>query len=758
MGFFGGKSMTLAEIVTRYISEYGLAIVPIPRGSKGPTGQGWQKPGGYFTDPDQATEYFTKNPNQNIGAVLGPSNIVSIDVDDVDATNLIFSEFGIDIFALRDACPSMCGNPERFRIWFRAPEGIELSRHSIAWPLKEIDPENPDKKTFTVFELRGGAVQDVIAPSIHPDTKKPYKWITKLSAGLTELPDDILNFWLNWDIFKANAMSICPWSEDAPKPKPTASAPHEGSDLIGRYNSENDIHSTLTQYGYKRIGKRYLSPNSGTKIPGVVVFDDNRCWIHHASDSLCSDETGRPVSPFDLYCHNDHGGDAKKAVKQLAKDWGLKPEPRKAEARKSEARMAEPQRTESQTLLPRDTINYFDPLIDITVKGKPLASIENLREILNRIGVIVRYDIIRKREDYLIPGQGFTTDNRDNASLSWIISECAKFNYPTPKVPEFLTYLADKNQYNPVVTWIESKPWDGVERLPELYDTIWCKRNADNDLKEMLIRKWMISAIAAAFSPDGVSASGVLVLQGEQSLGKTKWFLNLVPQNLDLTKDGLMLDPKSKDSVKQACSFWLVELGELDATFKRAEISQLKAFITNKLDVIRLPYARKDSHFARRTVFFGSVNPKEFLHDPTGNRRFWTIECEKINYTHNLNMQQIWAEVLHLYREGESHYLERDEIENLNAHNETFTASNPIHERLATMMDWDKPVEFWDWSTASMLLVSLGIDRPTPSEVASAGLYLAKRHMGQKAVNGTKYIKVPSVKPKGSLPNEPPNS
>ena len=68
--------MTLAEIVSRYISEFGLAIVSIPKGSKGPTGQGWQKPGGYFTDPEQATEFFTKNPNQNIGAVLGPSNIV----------------------------------------------------------------------------------------------------------------------------------------------------------------------------------------------------------------------------------------------------------------------------------------------------------------------------------------------------------------------------------------------------------------------------------------------------------------------------------------------------------------------------------------------------------------------------------------------------------------------------------------------------------------------------------------------------------
>src|SRR5690606_40145834 len=55
----------------------------------------------------------------------------------------------------------------------------------------------------TVFELRGGLVQDVLPPSIHPDTGMPYFWRTPPSAdGLPELPRELLSIWTNWEIFK----------------------------------------------------------------------------------------------------------------------------------------------------------------------------------------------------------------------------------------------------------------------------------------------------------------------------------------------------------------------------------------------------------------------------------------------------------------------------------------------------------------------------------------------------------------------------
>jgi len=63
----------------------------------------------------------------------------------------------------------------------------------------------------------------------------------------------------------------------------------------------------------------------------------------------------------------------------------------------------------------------------------------------------------------------------------------------------------------------------------------------------------------------------MLVMQGPENSGKTQWLLHLVPPSHRGTwaADGLLLDPSNKDSVQQVTGHWLVELGELDATFRR---------------------------------------------------------------------------------------------------------------------------------------------------------------------------------------------
>jgi hypothetical protein len=366
-------------------------------------------------------------------------------------------------------------------------------------------------------------------------------------------------------------------------------------------------------------------------------------------------------------------------------------------------------------------VDFYSPLPDCNDKGRPIATIENLSEVCSRLNLTIRYNVISKEEEIIIPHEQFSVDNYGNASLAWLASWCARFRMPTEKLTDFVTYLADQNQYNPVAEWIVSKPWDGKTRLPDLCATI---KSTDEPLKEILIKRWLLSAVAAAFEPEGVSAHGVLVLQGDQYLGKTKWFKQLVPAHLGVVQDGMMLRPDDRDSVKQVCSFWLVELGELDATFRKSDIAALKSFITRKNDVIRRAYARKESQYARRTVFFGSVNPKQFLHDATGNRRYWTIECQHIEHSHGIDMQQLWAEIWHLYRGGETYYLQPDEMARLNDHNEDFSVSDPIHERIQSRMDWGADKSFWEWRSATEVLIDCGVDRPTQSDVTKAAHFI----------------------------------
>jgi putative DNA primase/helicase len=376
-------------------------------------------------------------------------------------------------------------------------------------------------------------------------------------------------------------------------------------------------------------------------------------------------------------------------------------------------------------------VDYYGWLPNVNDKGKPLSTIENVAEICHRLNITIRYNVISKEEEILIPGAGFSLDNRQNASLSWLMSECAKFRMPVDRVPDYVTYLADQNQYNPVAEWVMSKPWDGRDHLAQLIATVKAKGEGSDPrvarMKSAFITRWMISAVAAAFRPHGVSAHGVLVFQGSQYIGKTKWFKSLVPDSLGVLKDGLLLRPDDRDSVMKCVSNWLVELGEIDATFRKSDVAALKSFLTSDRDVLRRAYARKESAFARRTVFFASVNPKNYLHDETGNRRYWTIECEQLDYNHSVDMQQCWAQVYEqLFVPGESWFLTPDELDLLNLHNEDFTVIDPIEEVITRKLRWSDPDTHWRWTSATDILVTLGRPNCTKAEVTKAGIILRK--------------------------------
>lgn len=394
------------------------------------------------------------------------------------------------------------------------------------------------------------------------------------------------------------------------------------------------------------------------------------------------------------------------------------------------------------------TVDFFSPLPD-SPKGKPLSTIENLEEIVRRLGVHIRYNVIKKEEEIIIPGERFSIDNGANASLAWLTSWVSRFKMPTGNIGDYVTYISDQNLYNPVTEWVNSRPWDGVPRFQAFCDTVTAVGEAANPnvkrTKETLMRRWMISAIAAAFRPNGVSAHGVLVFQGAQYLGKTAWFKRLVPESLGVIADGFLIDPKDKDSVKQAVSNWLVELGEIDATFRKADVAQLKSFITKDKDVLRRAYAKRESAFARRTVFFASVNPREYLHDPTGNRRYWTIECEHLDHHHDLDMQQVWAEVFEFFNTGETWFLQPEEMLILNDHNKDFEVHDPLEERLQTILDWSAPSEIWEWKTVTEILITVGMDKPNVGDARRAGEALRKLNGNQskRGHGGTRRLLVP---------------
>lgn len=359
------KTKSIQWYAERYINKFNMSLVPIKPKSKLPIRDNW---GEDTLDTDaEAQLYYADNPDHNVGLSLGKSGYCSLDIDCEESFRIILDEFGIDPATL-DAYPTIRGKDSGRRVMFRVPADLLIDYHKLSWPSK-LDPDGSihrqmmrdaknamdnvqteeenrireDAKkysSYAVIELRtatpGGTQRfDLLPPSIHPDTQQPYVWLVQPQSPWPEPPAWLLAIWTAWDRFKPQLKSACPWApEEAPATAPTRQPTPPGQDgsVIDKYIAAHSLTDALTQYGYKQIGKRWLSPHSSTKLPGVILFPDGAsCWIHHASDPLCSEDTGRPVNAFDLFCYYDHGNDTSKAVKAAAEQLGLasRPAPRR---------------------------------------------------------------------------------------------------------------------------------------------------------------------------------------------------------------------------------------------------------------------------------------------------------------------------------------------------------------------------------------------------------------------------------------------
>lgn len=375
----------------------------------------------------------------------------------------------------------------------------------------------------------------------------------------------------------------------------------------------------------------------------------------------------------------------------------------------------------------------------------PPATIENVAALLAHARIRCRYNVVKKRGEIDLPNEPVTIDNRDDVSITHVVSLAAKAGMPTGLVPHYLDAIADRNAYNPVADWIRSRPWDNEDRLPAILATITAQIDYPESLKRSLIHKWLRSAAAAATMP-GYHGRGVLTLQGEQNLGKTSWVRALVddPELRDsVVKLDHHLDAGNKDSILGAVCNWVVEIGELDSSFKR-DIARLKGFLTADSDRIRRPYGRRESEYQRRTVFLATVNDANFLVDQTGNSRWWTIPCERLDFRHDVDMQQLFAQMLVEVEAGEPWWLSDAEEASLARWNARHMAVSAIAELLDERLDLDLAgTPGLPPMTASETLKLIGYDKPTNQQAKECGSALRERLGEPSRIQGRMCWRVP---------------
>ena len=290
------------------------------------------------------------------------------------------------------------------------------------------------------------------------------------------------------------------------------------------------------------------------------------------------------------------------------------------------------------------------------IDGTGILTIENLANYLNMKKYRIWYNIIKHSVEYS-GFHGYSEEHLPETAPTIIYNELqTEFEKCSiDKIATMLLVIASGHKVNPILDMIKSAKWDGKDRIEEIYNIFGIGK--EDKLSREIIKKWLMQAVCGLFNngKHPFSLDLILVFKGKQGIGKTRFFehLAMLPQYFG---EGVCIDPRNKDSIIQATSNWICELGEIGSTLKK-DMDSVKAMLTKANDEYRLPYGRTTLKFPRMTSFVGTVNDDKFLIDQTGNRRFATVPISDdvhIDYNTQIrpfNSLQLWAQIYRIIQE-----------------------------------------------------------------------------------------------------------
>ncbi len=327
----------------------------------------------------------------------------------------------------------------------------------------------------------------------------------------------------------------------------------------------------------------------------------------------------------------------------------------------------------------------------IHTKGEkltPLNTLNNFEVLIKEYQISIDYDVILKRQIVTFNGVVEEDLNKAQARLE---SLCIQNGMSFTSVSKYM--LTIEREVNTWREFVESKLWDGIDRLEALYDTIKVSKEHE-DIKRIYIKTWLMQMIHLTCLNDGDNGKmgrTVLVFQSNQQGGKTSWFKALCPTTHQrYLKEAVMLDTKSDMSVLKCIQHVFIELGELGSTFKKSDSDSIKNFISDTTDMLNIKFLAHHKSFRRRTVFFGSVNDLTFLQDMTGNTRYLCLPIISCDYSHNIDMQQLYAQLYSYAKDGEGYYIDEQSLIVQTELNTTFQNTSYLEEKFYDMFDTEK--------------------------------------------------------------------
>ena len=488
--------------------------------------------------------------------------------------------------------------------------------------------------------------------------------------------------------------------------------PTEKPGVIGafcRAYSIEDAIDTFLSDKYEKTGHdgRYTY-KLGSVAGGLVCYEGKFAYSHHetdpASKQLCN---AFDLCRVHLFGAQDEGSRALDVTRKpsyaamqefAAKDKAVK----LLMARERAQAAADDFDGLDDAELPEDYNDEWKAELEYTKSGKLLCNIANIILILENDPALAGHIV-----HDLFTGMDSAKDGlpwNKNAN-QWTDTDDANLRVwlekhyditGKEKIADALTAVLTRHSYHPIRDYLNGLTWDGVPRLDRII--IDYMGAEDSELNRAMSRKHFVAAVARVFNP-GCKYDYCLIMSGAEGIGKStllrvmggKWFNDSIT-----TLEG-------KEGMEQLRRAWVVELGEL-SSIKRSDVEQVKAHLSKQVDIYRAAYARRVLEHPRQCVFCGTTNEALFLKGDTGNRRFWVIpvvaELRKYrdwNEAIRRDRDQLWAEAVHYYKQGEPLYLSEELEAQAKQRQQDFNDDNddPIVAMLDKYLNTLLPVN-WD--------------------------------------------------------------
>lgn len=280
------------------------------------------------------------------------------------------------------------------------------------------------------------------------------------------------------------------------------------------------------------------------------------------------------------------------------------------------------------------------------------------------------------------------------------------------KIKDAMVAVVTRHRVHPIRDYLNHLKWDGVPRLDHLIiDYVGAE---DNELNRVMTRKHFTAAVARVMNP-GCKYDYCLIIAGAEGIGKSTLF-NVMGG--DWFSDSLVTMEGTK-GMEQARNGWVIELPEL-GSIKRSDVEQVKAYISRQIDSYRPAYGSVNEAHPRQCIFCGTTNETYFLKGETGNRRFWVIKVDpdlrkngNPRQAIEADRDQLWAEAMQRYREGEKLYLSEELEAEARRRQTEFNdnADDPLKGAIQAFLDMKLPP---DWNTWDLNRRRAYIKNPDP--------------------------------------------